>query len=116
MAMLYHRDSLLYGFTIVYLRGIREKQLGKLTEEELLAKYSERKEDNPYTRVYTKAEAIDLFSRYFTSCTAEVRYNVIDLPEQRKVKVNVPDKYELGWHLIIKAVKQNLETPFGERI
>jgi ubiquinone/menaquinone biosynthesis C-methylase UbiE len=116
MAMLYHRDSLLYGFSIVYLRGIREKQLEKLNEEELLAKYSERKEDNPYTRVYTKAEAIDLFSQYFTSCTAEVRYNVIDLPEQRKVKVNVPDKYELGWHLIMKAVKQNPETPFGERI
>jgi ubiquinone/menaquinone biosynthesis C-methylase UbiE len=116
MAMLYHRDSLLYGFSIVYLRGIGEKQLEKLTEEELLAKYSERKEDNPYTRVYTKAEAIDLFSKYFTSCTVEVRYNVIDLPEQRKVKVNVPDKYELGWHLIIKAVKSNLETPFSKRV
>jgi ubiquinone/menaquinone biosynthesis C-methylase UbiE len=116
MAMLYHRDSLLYGFSIVYLRGIREKQRGRLTEEELLAKYSERKEDNPYTRVYTKAEAIDLFSEYFTYCTAEVRYNVIDLPEQRKVKVNVPDRYELGWHLIIKAVKQDLKTTSGKGI
>jgi ubiquinone/menaquinone biosynthesis C-methylase UbiE len=105
MAMLYHRDSLLYGFSVVYLRGIREKQLEKFTEEELLAKYSERKEGNPYTRVYTKAEAKDLFSKYFTSCTAEVHYNVIDLPEQRKVKVNVPDKYELGWHLVVKGRK-----------
>jgi ubiquinone/menaquinone biosynthesis C-methylase UbiE len=111
MAMLYHKDSLLYGFSIIYLRGIREKQLEKLTEGELLAKYSERKEDNPYTRVYTKEEAISLFSEYFTSCTAEVRYNVIDLPEQRKVKVNMPDRYELGWHLIIKAIKQGPETP-----
>lgn len=105
MAMLYHRDSLLYGFSMIYLRGIREKQLEKLTEDELLAKYSERREGNPYTKVYTKAEAKELFSRYFRLCTDQVCYNVIDLPEQRKVKVDVPDRYELGWHLIIKAVK-----------
>ena len=105
MVMLYHKKSLLYGYSIVYLRGIEEKQLEKLSMEELLAKYSERKEDNPYTRVYTKEEAIELYSRYFQSCTTEVRYNVIDLPEERKVKVDVPDEYELGWHRIVKAVK-----------
>jgi ubiquinone/menaquinone biosynthesis C-methylase UbiE len=105
MVMLYHRDSLLYGYSIVYLRGIRGKQLEKLSMDELLAKYSERKEDNPYTRVYTREEAETLFSKYFKSCSTEVHYNVIDLPEQRKVKVEVPDKYELGWHLIVKAVK-----------
>ena len=105
MAMLYHKDSLLYGYSIVYLRGILEKQLEKLTMDELLARYSERKEDNPYTRVYTKDEARNLFSKYFKSCTTDVRYNVIDLPEQRKVKVEVPDKYELGWHIIVKGVK-----------
>ena len=105
MAMLYNKDSLLYGYSIVYLRGIKEGLLGKLTMDELLARYSERKEDNPYTRVYTKAEAEAMFSQYFKSCSVEVRYNVIDLPEQRKVKVSVPDEYELGWHLIVKAVK-----------
>lgn len=105
MVMLYNRNSLLYGYSIVYLRGIVEKQLEKLTLDELLAKYSERKEDNPYTKVYTKEEAKDLFSKYFRSCSVEVRYNVIDLPEQRKVKLEMPDKYELGWHLIVKAVK-----------
>jgi len=105
MAMLYNKDSLLYGYSIVYLRGIKEGLLGKLTMDEILSRYSERKEDNPYTKVYTKAEARALFSQYFKSCSVEVRYNVIDLPEQRKVKVSVPDEYELGWHLIVKAVK-----------
>lgn len=105
MVMLYHRDSLLYGYSIVYLRGIKEGLLDKLTMDELIARYSERREDNPYTRVYTKAEATALFSRYFRSCSVEVHYDVVDLPEQRKVKVSVPDKYELGWHLIVKAVK-----------
>jgi ubiquinone/menaquinone biosynthesis C-methylase UbiE len=105
MVMLYHKNSLLYGYSIVYLRGIEEQQLEKLSIDELLAKYSERKEDNPYTRVYTKEEAGELFSRYFKSCITEIRYNVIDLPEQRKVKLDVPDEYGLGWHLIVKAVK-----------
>lgn len=105
MVMLYNRDSLLYGYSIVYLRGIKEKYLEKLTMDELIARFSERKEDNPYTKVYSKAEARELFSKYFRSCTVEVRYNVIDLPEQRKVKVDVPDKYELGWHLIVKGTK-----------
>ena len=105
MVMLYNKDSLLYGYSIVYLRGIKEKLLDKLTMDELLARYSERKEDNPYTRVYTKKEAEELFGRYFDSCSVDVRYNVIDLPEQRKIKVEIPDKYELGWHLIVKARK-----------
>ncbi|MFC1908561.1 class I SAM-dependent methyltransferase [Chloroflexota bacterium] len=105
MVMLYNQDSLLYGYSIVYLRGIIDGLLEKLTMDELLARYSERKEDNPYTRAYTKAEAKTLFSKYFKACSVEVRYNVIDLIEQRKVKVVVPDEYELGWHLIVKAIK-----------
>ena len=57
------------------------------------------------TAVDSKEEARDLFSKYFKSCTTDVQYNVVDLPQQRKVKVDVPDEYELGWHLIVKAVK-----------
>ena len=105
MVMLYNKDSLLYGYSIAYLRGIKEGLLERFTMEEVLARFSERKEDNPYTKVYTKAEAAALFSPYFRSCSAEVRYNVIDLPQQRKVKVSMSDEYELGWHLIVKAVK-----------
>ena len=107
MTMLYNKDSLIYGYSIVYLRGIKEKQLEKLTMDELLAKYSERKEDNPYTRAYTKLEAQSLFSKYFESCSTEVRYNVIDLPGERKVKIGVPDRQELGWHLIVKGRKSS---------
>lgn len=105
MVMLYHKDSLLYGYSIVYLHGIAGKELENLSMEDLLAKYSERKEDNPFTRVYTRQEAEEQFSRYFTDCTTEVRYNVIDLPDERKVKLTVSDDYELGWHLIVKARK-----------
>jgi len=105
MVMLYNKDSLLYAYSIVYLRGVKEELLGRFTLEEILSRYSERREGCPFTMVYTKAEAQSLFSRYFKSCSVDVRYNAIDLPRQRKVKVNLPDEYELGWHLIVKGTK-----------
>ncbi len=105
MVMIYNKNSLIYGYSIVYLHGVQEGLLEELTMDELLARYSERKEDNPYTKVYTKSEAQALFLRYFEACSVEVRYNVIDLPEQRKVKFDMPDRYELGWHLIVKGKK-----------
>jgi ubiquinone/menaquinone biosynthesis C-methylase UbiE len=105
MAMLYHRDSLLYAYSIIYWRGVKEGMLGTLTPEQLVSRYSERNEGCPYTRAYTKDEARNLFSPWFKQITTEVHYNVLDLPEQRKVKVDIPDTYELGWHLIVKAVK-----------
>jgi ubiquinone/menaquinone biosynthesis C-methylase UbiE len=105
MVMLYHQDSLLYAYSIIYWRGIKEGLLKTLTPEQLVSRYSERNEGCPYTRVYTKQEARALFSKWFSHIAVEVHYNVIDLEEQRKVKVDVPDKYELGWHLVVKAVK-----------
>lgn len=105
MAMLYHRDSLLYAYSIIYWRGIKEGMLGTLTPEQLVSRYSERNEGCPYTRAYTKDEATNLFSSWFKQITTEVHYNVLDLPKQRKVKVDISDTYKLGWHLIVKAVK-----------
>src|SRR4030042_1394548 len=93
MVMLYHRDSLLYAYSIILWRGIKEGLLKTMTPEALVSRYSERNEGCPYTRAYTKEEAITLFSSRFKQVTAEAHYNVIDLPEQRKVKVAVPDKY-----------------------
>ena len=106
MVMLYHRDSLLYAYSIIYWRGLKEGKLGKLTPEQLLSLYSERNEGCPYTKAYTKDEARSLFSQWFDHVTTEVHYNVLDLPDQRKVKVDIPDKYELGWHLIVKGTKK----------
>jgi 2-polyprenyl-3-methyl-5-hydroxy-6-metoxy-1,4-benzoquinol methylase len=112
MVMLYHKNSLLYAYSIIYLHGIRERWLlgsllgnTLLTENELTARYSERIEGCPYTRAYTKEEARELFERWFLDVQISVHYNVIDMPEQRKVKLVVDDNWELGWHLIIKGAK-----------
>jgi len=89
MAMLYHKDSLLYAYSILYLKGETERNSGC-----------------PYVKVYTKKEAVSLFERYFSDIGVSIHSNVIDTPQQRKVKLGVDDKYELGWHLIVKGVKK----------
>lgn len=107
LAMLYNRDSLLYAYSIIYRHGIRGGLLldGSSTEKDLVARYSERVEGCPYTKAYTKYEAKELFSKWFGNVDVTVRYNVVDTNEQRKVKLNLSDEYELGWHLIVKAKK-----------
>lgn len=96
IAMVYNKDSLLHAYSIMH----SHKDEG-LSEEELTSKYSERNENCPYTKVYTKTGAKSLFEQYFTDVEVSVRYNVIDLPSQRKVKVGIGDEHELGWHLIV---------------
>ncbi len=101
MAMLYHKDSILWAYSIL------KRWLGAHLRDDIVATslYSERIEDCPYTKAYTKQEAIELFSKYFRDVSVSVHYNVVDLPEQRKVKLGISDEYELGWHLVVKAVK-----------
>jgi hypothetical protein len=107
MAMLYHKDSLLYAYSIIYQHGIKGKMLyHHLTERELTSKYSERIEGCPFTKAYTKEGAKELFGRWFKDVKVSVHYNVLDMPEQRKVKFEIDDKYELGWHLVIKGRKE----------
>ena len=105
MIMLYHRDSLLYAYSILFLRGMKQEFLKNHSHDEILARFSERKEDNPYTEVFSADEAKELFSRFFGSVSTEVHFDVIDTLEKRKVKVDVPEGCDLGWHLIVKAVK-----------
>jgi ubiquinone/menaquinone biosynthesis C-methylase UbiE len=107
MAMVYHKDSLLYAYSIIYLHGVKERMLidGGNSIEDLAARYSERNEGCPYTKVYTKEDAKEEFGRYFDNIEVSVHYPVIDLPEQRKVKVTVDAENELGWHVVVKGNK-----------
>jgi ubiquinone/menaquinone biosynthesis C-methylase UbiE len=108
MTMLYNRDSLLFAYYILYLNGMKQPVIGTTQEEidKLSGMYSERNIGCPYTRCYTKATARELLEKHgLENITVDVRYNVIDTPEQRKVKIGLPDGLELGWHLIVKGDK-----------
>jgi len=112
LAMLYNRNSLLYAYSIIYRHGVRERLLldGICTEQELVARYSERVEGCPYTRAYTKEEAKELFSRWFDDVHIAVRYNVVDTDVDRKVRLGLDDRWELGWHLVVRATKKGHGT------
>lgn len=114
LAMLYNRHSLLYAYSIIYRHGVVDRLLvdGVCTEQDLVSRYSERIEGCPYTRAYTKQEAKALFSKWFDHVDVTVRYNVVDTDEQRKVKLGIDDKWELGWHLIVKAVGRPMPRQF----
>lgn len=103
--MLYNKDSLLFAYSIIYRYGIKGRLLldGSCTEHDLVARYSERIEGCPHTRAFTKEEAKNLFSHWFNNVEVSVRYNVIDTDEQRKVKLGLDDRWELGWHLVVRA-------------
>ena len=98
--MVYNKDSMLYQYSIVHLH-----ENEGLTEEELVSKYSERNIGCPYTHAYTKDELQKLLSKYFQCVTVKTRYNVVDLPNQRKVKLDLPEGHPLGWHLCFEAIK-----------
>jgi ubiquinone/menaquinone biosynthesis C-methylase UbiE len=106
ICMLYNRESLLYAYSILFLH----RNEGITDEQRLLSLYSERILGCPYTKAYTKDEAISLFSKYFREVSARVYYNVIDLPGRRKFKLNIPDEYELGWHIIVRCRDKKTST------
>lgn len=103
MAMLYNKNSLLFAYSIVFLH-LDEWDSTDMGLQVLASKYSERNIGCPYTHCYTKEEAANIFEMArFTDVEVLVRYNVIDLPGKRKVKIPVSDELEIGWHLIVKA-------------
>ena len=99
--MVYNRDSLLYAYSIV-LRGMQQN----LTPSESLSKYSERVEECPYVMTFTEEEIRRILEPHFDVTKILIRYNVIDLLNERKIKFQLEKEAELGWHLIVKAKKK----------
>ncbi len=105
MAMLYHRDSILWAYSILKRWADNHQKPRELNDIVATSYYSERNEGCPYVKAYTKSEARELFEQYFEDVEVSVHYNVIDTPQQRKIKLDISDKYELGWNLIVKGMK-----------
>jgi len=101
ICMLYNKDSLLYAYSILFLHRAKG-----LSEEETVSRYSERIEGCPYTKAYTNDEVRELLADDFQGISTAIHYNAIDTPAERKVKFQLPDRYCLGWHIIVRARKR----------
>jgi len=106
MGMVYNKDSLLYAY-LMYHYGIKQGEIHKMSEEQLISKFSERREGCPYTKAYTTDEFKQLLQKHnFDNIEAGVFYNTFDIPEyKRKIKFELDDNVELGWHIAFKAKK-----------
>ena len=105
-AMFYNKNSLLYYYSIMYLRGVEGSEFDRgLTEEDLVSKYSEAKHGCPYTKIYTENSVRDLlYSNGFSDVEIQIDLPYIDTIDKRKVEIsNLPKS--MGWHLSTKAIK-----------
>ena len=126
--MVYNKDSLLYWYSIVYLRQLQQHK-GEISRDEALSRYSEFREGCPYTRAFT-CDEMEAKLSYFSAVGTSVQYNVYDTMSNRKEKfprvIDIPitgvadldafirkyrkasDTYSqqgYGWHLLTAAVK-----------
>jgi len=124
-AMVYHRESLLYYYSIVWRRQLVEAR-GTIGRDEALARHSESRAGCPYTRAYTRAE-IEARLSAFARVTVGADYCVVDEPAERKgpAPASLPatgvadvdaffgrftrarergdDLRPYGWHLLVEA-------------
>lgn len=96
--MVYHKDSLLYGYSI-----LRRAEREGIAADEAMRLYSERNPGCPCSRAYTVEELGALFLGKFKEAKMASTYTVVDTLEKRKVVVDAPK--ELGWHLIFEATR-----------
>ena len=104
--MVYNKDSLLYAY-LMYYYGIKEGMIHKMSEEQLISKFSERRDGCPYTKAYTINEFKQLLQKHnFNNIETRIFYNTFDIPEhKRKIKFKLDDEIEIGWHIAFKATK-----------
>lgn len=130
--MLYNKNSILYYYSILYLRKYKTDNIddNKLNRLEVLSKYSEYRTGCPYTTVYTQNTIKDMLW-YFSNIKIKIDFPVIDTKQDRKIKIYDKIKFEktgvvdvdnflynfnedvenkknlkkYGWHLLIDAIK-----------
>lgn len=126
--MLYHRKSLLYYYSILYLRMVQQGMVEG--RDELLSAFSEFRSGCPFTQVLSPAEIQERLW-YFSRVKTTVDYCVYDTPQERKRPGNhrfdLPpcgvadldafftefnasveageDLRKYGWHLLVSALK-----------
>lgn len=105
MGMVYNRDSLLYAYSIL-LRA----QKNNITPNLAMRLYAERNPNVPYAEAFTINEWNWLLKNagfVVNENTTRPFYNVVDLPEKRKVTYTPSRELaHLGWHLFFKVVTQ----------
>lgn len=118
IVMLYHRNSIKYLYSILFIKGICSLELLEKTPQKLLNKYTEAQQNSPLTKAYSTLEGKRMF-KSFKNVETFVRYlyrfrtegyregdfkpNILYSALPRGVFEKL--SHVLGWHIIIKAEK-----------
>lgn len=105
--MLYHRNSLLYFYTVKYLEGFLHLENRFLTEIELASRYGDgdREEGNPYTWPITKKEAFQIFKKF-----SHIKTTILGSDIEYSLDLAFP---RLGSWIIPKALRDALGRRWG---
>ena len=106
IVMLYAEDSLHYWRKLVWLSGIKDGLLDRMSMGEIMSRQVERSanEARPLVKVYTKRRAAALFQGFERVEILQRQLEAYELPEGFRWTLRASEAI-LGWNLIVKATK-----------
>ncbi len=106
IVMLYAEDSLHYWRKLVWLLGIKQGLLDRMSMGEIMSRTVERSANDakPLVKVYTPARAAAMFSRFESIEILHRQLEAYELPKSLR-RWRAPIERRFGWNLIVKARK-----------
>jgi SAM-dependent methyltransferase len=106
IVMLYAEDSLHYWRKLVWLAGVKQGLLNRVSMGEIMSRLVERSanEARPLVKVYTKPRAARLFRDFDRVEILQRQLEPQELPDGLKWTRSFAEQ-RIGWNLIIKATK-----------
>jgi ubiquinone/menaquinone biosynthesis C-methylase UbiE len=106
IVMLYAEDSLHYWRKLVWLTGVKQGLLNRVSMGEIMSRLVERSanEARPLVKVYTKPRAARLFRDFDRVEILQRQLEPQELPDGLKWTRSFAEE-RIGWNLIIKATK-----------
>ena len=107
IVMLYAENSLHYWRKLVWLSGVKEGLLEKVSMGEIMSRSVERSANDarPLVKVYTKRRAEALFRDFNRVEVLQRQLNPEELPAALRWTLPSSERW-LGWNLIVKATKR----------
>jgi ubiquinone/menaquinone biosynthesis C-methylase UbiE len=108
IVMLYAENSLHYWRKLVWLFGVKARQLDRVSMGEIMSRQVERSanEARPLVKVYTRRRAAALFQAFERVEIVQRQLQREELPDVLRWALP-PIERRFGWNLIVKASKQH---------
>ncbi len=112
IVMVYAENSWHYWRKLVWLFGVKEQMLARVSMGEIMSQSVERSanEARPLVKVYTRTRARALFRQFERVEIVQRQLLAEELPRALQWTVSFSERL-MGWNLIIKATKPSIAQP-----